>query len=146
MKVVGSDHIRQTCRLDLLGELPLACFGNDKKRPNAAACLLGDRRDLAEGEKRRTLEIQRSGVGHNRRPIRALEFGTQHLCVGNDAYAPTFGVQDLLHRAGAVWIVVKHKNAHLTGGDRRPGTHNLQYRGVATPGAEPSSSLKLIKY
>src|SRR2546429_7236402 len=35
MKVVGANYIRQACRLDLWGELPLARFGNDKKRPNA---------------------------------------------------------------------------------------------------------------
>src|SRR2546429_8627262 len=34
MKVVGANYIRQACRLDLWGELPLARFGNDKKRPN----------------------------------------------------------------------------------------------------------------
>ncbi len=72
MKVVGPNHIRQACRLDLLGELPLARFGNDEKRANATARLLRDRCDLAQGEKRGTLEIHRRGVGHNQRPIRAF--------------------------------------------------------------------------
>src|SRR5215467_153297 len=123
VEVVWANHVRQPRCFDLSSELAFRCFRDNEKSPDASARLLRNRCDFAKREKSRAVEVHRSRIGHDQGPIGALQFSEQCFLVWNDAHAPAFGVQDLLHGAGSAGVIVEHKNPHLTGSDRRTSTH-----------------------
>ena len=126
VKVIGPDHIGETRDFELDDVLAAARFGNQKKGADAATLLRGNGGEFAQGDESWPVDTRQGYVGDDKGPFAGFELRKEHLGVWDNADAPTFGVQDLFYRTGALGVVVQNEQAYLTGLNSGTSTHNTR--------------------
>jgi hypothetical protein len=123
VKMVGSKHVGKARGFQMDNVLAAGLFRDEIQNADAGAISRRDAGKLAQYDEGVALNPRKSHVGDHERPFPGLQFGQEHLAVGDDPDAPPFGIQDLFDRTCPLGIVIEDKNADLLGDSSGTSTH-----------------------
>ena len=132
VKVVGAKDVRKPGRFEALDVLSAAQGRNHVKDTKAAAFVDGDGGEFAEDGEDGAIERDLSDVCDDQRPLGGFKFGEKELCVGDNADAPTFGIENLANGVATGCVSVEHENTDRT---RRKRLGRGRHFGSIAPGS-----------
>lgn len=132
MKMVRAKDVRKPRGFESLHVLSAAQGRNHVQDAKAAAFIDGDAGEFAEDGEDGTIERDLGDVGDDQRPLSGFKFAEKELCVGYNADAPTFVVENLANGGATGGVSVEHENAD---GTRRNWLGRGRHFGSISPGS-----------